>query len=134
MRRFVGDDVMTETGEDYGVGHLYGDLRRLRRKISEEQCLLLRAVIGVRIPEGMWIDTKTPDEVIMGDALSLLLIYPDMRRPHDGSAKRHFEIFDRRHRHRIHHLLMELRITLAGRRFILSKDIGVVEIYRCIKF
>ena len=54
------------------------------------------------------------------------------RRPQRAAPERVFETFDRPHRDRVAHLLMELRIALRRGQAVHSEDVIMVEIHRGI--
>src|SRR5262245_32656048 len=54
------------------------------------------------------------------------------RRPECNPAERLFEVIDGLHRHRIDHLLMELRIGLGWRDSRLREDVAIVEVGRSV--
>jgi hypothetical protein len=61
--RFMSDNVVRQAGEDERpwsvVGVLYPD-----RKIAEQQCLLVGAVVGVPVAQGVRVDTQPPNKLI----------------------------------------------------------------------
>ncbi len=63
VRGFVGDDVVRQAGEHHAAGHVVTGIIGRRGEIPEEKRLLRRAEIGVRLAQGMWIDSQPSDEV-----------------------------------------------------------------------
>ena len=88
-----------------------------------------RAVIGVRLAQRMRIDPQAADEAAVVAAV---------RPPHHAvgperhAAKRRAEMADGLHRHRIDHLLVELRQALARLQPVLRQDLRLVQVDRRI--
>src|SRR6478672_7366686 len=62
VRRFMRDDVMRQTGEDHSAWKLRAPRLGGRWKVTKEQRLFLRTVIGVSATKGMRINAQSPNE------------------------------------------------------------------------
>ncbi len=122
MRHLVGNDVARQAREHHRARRRRIAFTRFGREVSEQQRLLVRAVIGVAGPQRMRIDAQTlhlDDLVLSGHAA---------RRPQRGPAERLLEMADRRHADGIDHLLVELRIAFGRRPSVLRQQELVVQI------
>ena len=129
MRHLMGDDVMREAGKDQRPRRVMAVLP-LNREVSKQHGLPLRAVIGVAVTQRVWIDPEPPHKGLAVTARCRVVL--PLRRPERHAAERALEMADRRHRHRIHHLLVELRIGLRRRQPVLRQQLGVIKIDRGI--
>ena len=132
MRRFVGDDVLRKTSED---PLSFRGTRRETFEITEKKGRLVRAVICVGLSHGVWINPKALLQIGVTAAAtrSVALFGRGWLYPKNVAAQCAFEIPDRVHGDRKHHLLMELRAAFAWRQPILREQHGIVEIDRLVK-
>ena len=107
VRGLVRNDVMRDCAEDDGAAH-HRPAAVGGREIAEEQRDLLRIVVGVRFPQRMRIDSE-PLYIAVVRHGGAPIFAERRRRPKRLPAERQLEALDRAHRHRIGHLLMELR-------------------------
>jgi hypothetical protein len=90
---------------------------------------VVRTVVGVRLTQGVRIDSQASHEVISVLRDPLFLPHLTMGCPQGDAAQRAFEVADGRHRHGIDHLLMELRLALGRCQAVRCEQIGIVEVY-----
>ena len=117
------------------VKTLSGASRRLRpsdrrREVAEQQRLLRRAVVGVRLAQRVRIDAQ-PRHVLLRRTCRRTCVA--MRRPEREPAERALEVADRPHRDGVDHLLVELRVALRRRQAVLRDDRRVVEVDRLVE-
>ena len=120
--RLVGDDVERLAGEDRPAGQRIASRPLARREVAEEQGVRLGVVVGVGLAQGVGVDPQAGD-VLIGcrDHLAVGVAF-EMGRPERDAAQRLLERGDRRHRDRVAHLLMELRVGLGRRQAVLSDE------------
>src|ERR1700730_11143646 len=75
----------------------------------------------------MRVDAQALDVSGAFNNLPLVIAY-EAGGPQRLAAERSFEPSDGAHRHRIVHLLMELRVRLRGRETVLAQEMGMIEI------
>lgn len=78
VRDLMRDNVMGEGGEDNRPGHIVAILA-INREVTEQQGLLMGAVIGVTLPQRMRIDPQPSDKlpfVLFLAALGLRCPFP----------------------------------------------------------
>ena len=109
MGGLVGDDVVRQAGEDERAGGVVGVLDA-DREVAEQQRLLGRAVVGVAVAHGVGVDAQPADEVGLERRA-----FAAARGPQRHPAERLLEVADGVHRHRVDHLLVELRVGLRRR-------------------
>ena len=125
----VRDDVVAEAGEDVERCRA-GSFRPHRRgEVAEQERLLRRAVVRVRLSQRVRIDAQ-PRHVLLGE-LPVDLVA--MRRPEREPSERPFEVPDRPHRDGVDHLLVELRVALRRRQAVLRDDRRVVQVDRLVE-
>ncbi|MFK3889078.1 hypothetical protein [Sphingomonas sp. NPDC079357] len=128
--RLVRDDILRQTGEH--PMRIDGPRAHWRwAKIAEQQRPLLRAVIGIRLAQCVWIDAELAREAAfdrVGGRAPL-----GVGRPQHETSQRPLERADRPHCHRKDHLLMKLRTSLGRRQTILRQQQRMVQIDRRIE-
>src|SRR6185369_8190684 len=65
MRRFVGNDVVREARKNDAVGNVVSGRARRCREIPEQQGFFRRAVIGVGLPESMWVEPQSREKLLL---------------------------------------------------------------------
>ena len=106
-------------------------------KVAQEQRLFLRAVIGVGFTQCMGINTQAL-HVGFGYfpcCLPTLAITFNgiVRCPESKATQRMLEVADCRHRYRVDHLLVKLRIAFGWCQPILGQQIGLIEVNRRVE-
>src|ERR1700680_1932318 len=84
MRGLMGHDVVRETCKDHAARKMQARIARGRREVPEQERNLLRAVVGVRLPECVRIDPKALYVVVI--LLAVARGVPRPRRPQDRTA------------------------------------------------
>src|SRR5450759_5648552 len=131
MSRLVGDYVVREAGKDHAARQVRGNIGGGRREVTEEQRLLVRAVIGIRLSQSVRVDAQ-PSHVLLVPVPSLAAFFPAARGPEGAPAKGALEVADGGHRHGVHHLLVELRVAFRWLQAIGREEVWLVEVYRRI--
>jgi hypothetical protein len=121
VRRLVGHDVLGQAREHRAPGIDASRIRVRGREVAEEQRLALRIVERVLLPQRVRVDAQLTD--VLGGAVARYA-----RRPQHPAPQGVLEVLDRPHRHRIHHLLVELRARLRRREPVLGEQGAVVEV------
>ena len=128
VRHLVRDDVVRQAGEDERPRDVMDVLGR-DGEISEQQRLLLRAVVGVPVPQRVWVDAQSPHE--LPSVLAVGGPEPPVR-PERHAPERPLEVPNRGHGDRVDHLLVELRIGLRRQQAVLREQVWVVEVHRSV--
>ncbi len=124
VRRLVGDDVVRQAGEHRAPRHVVARIVLRRAEVPEPQRHPLRIVVGVRLAERVRMHGQPLDVLAVVERLRR--IHP--RTPEHPPPQRALEMGDGGHRHRVHHLLVELRHALRGREAVLRQEHGIVQV------
>ena len=112
VRHLVRHDVWTETGEYQATRVVRADQLIGGAEISEQDCDAIRVVVGVCIAQCMWVNAQAAH--IRGAVSRAARVAP-LLHPDDLAPQCALEVADGLHCHRVHELLMKLRIAFAGR-------------------
>ena len=128
VRGFVRHDVVRQAGVDRGAGNVIAGIVGGSFEISEQQRDLLRAVKGIRLPQGVRVDLQ---------ALAVAAVVERILRivfgaPQHGPAERALEERDGGHRDRVDRLLMKRRIAFGGRAAVLAQQPRIVQVHRIV--
>src|ERR1035437_88408 len=118
MRQLVRDNVLREAGE---YSHAWKLALRRRREVSEHQPPLRQVEVRVSLLEEM---RKQPDP-----RAELAVLCSPLRAPTETAL----EDVDGAHRHRVEHLLPELRITVRGRQSVVCQQLRLVQVHWRVK-
>ena len=121
VRRLVGHDVLGQAREHGAAGIDASRIGVRGREVAEEQRLALRIVERVLLPQRVRVDAQLTD--IDGCVGAL-----HVRRPQHAAPEGVLEVLDRPHRHRVHHLLVELRVGFGRREPALGEQGAIVEV------
>ncbi len=139
VRRLVRDHVLRQAGEDQPPRQVLARVGEAGREVAEEQRLLLRAVVGVGLAKGVGIDPQPidrPDDGLAGLGvaadLAVSVAHEEGRRQR-LAAQRPFEVPDRGHRHRVDHLLVELRVAFGRGQPVLRQQVRPVQVHRRVE-
>ena len=121
VRRLVRDDVVRQAGEDHAAGELAGGAIVGGRKVAEEQARPCCGCSRRWPPQRVRVDAQPLHELVgaVDAAVALEPIGPEGLAP-----ERPLEAVDGRHRHRVDHLLVELRVALRRREAVLRQHVG----------
>ena len=126
VRGFVRHDVVREAAKDCPAGKVAPWVGLRRRKVSEQQRLLVGTVVRVRLAHRVRINPQPADIVLV---VSVAQLHP-AGRPQRTASECALEMFDSLHRNRVNHLLMELRIRFRRRQTIVSERQRPIQIDR----
>jgi len=117
----VRDDAVRQAGEHDAAGQHAPRLRGDAREVPEENRLARGAVVRVGGAQRVRVQPKPPD-------MALPPRFRVVRRPERYAAQRPLEVADGGHGHRVHHLLVELRISLRGLQSVPRQQVGVLQV------
>src|SRR5262249_48804474 len=128
MGGLMADDVMRQAAENRPTRQIIAGGQFGSPEITEQQRLMLWAVIGVRGAQRVRVDAQSLDVLLLRLAVDL----DEARRPKGAASQCPLKIVDRLPGHRISHLLMKLRVRLGGGEPVCGQQISVVEIDRSV--
>ena len=128
VRGFVRHDVVRQAGVDCGARHVIARIAGRRLEVSEQQRDLLRAVVGIRLPQRVRIDLQALAVAAVVGLVLRIVFGP----PQHGPAERALENGNRGHRDCVNRLLMKRRIAFGGRTAVLAQQPRIVQIDRLV--
>src|SRR5512142_2740177 len=121
MGRLMRDNIVRETRKDNPAREMVTRVGRRSREIAKEEPIPFRAVKGVRLAQCV----RVYSQALYVFFLPFMLIGPwrlaiatlgsragHVRRPERASPQSAFKVANRRHRDRVHHLLVKSRVPL----------------------